>query len=127
MPTCIRVFLIIQAQYSYSGTHEFLLYLKYTYLLIVDNCPLHFVVFIFILGCTTEMVFGTIRHSRDDVFTFSRKFIYGGKFIFPCDITAFQVLVIVNIPCFQFFVPLISLEEYQTLNLLSSIRVCVHP
>lgn len=47
------------------------------------------------------------------------------KFIFPCDITALQVPVIVNIPCFQFSVPLIPLGEYQTLNLLSSIRgVC---
>lgn len=61
------------------------------------------------------------------MFTLSRKLIYGGKFVFPCDITAFQVPVIVNIPCFQFFVPLISLGEYQTLNLLSSIRVYVHP
>lgn len=51
-------------------------------------------------------------------------FICGGKFIFLLDITALQVPVIVNIPCFQFFVPLISLGEYQTLNLLSSIRAC---
>lgn len=48
-------------------------------------------------------------------------------FSISSDITALQVPVIVNIPCFQFFVPLISLGEYQTLNLLSSIRECVHP